>query len=316
MCPLQKKTPSAERIAGDNPMPGVDSLRFLVSQQRTWISKRHAIARARPTPHAPSISRNENGKCFRARKNGRAAARNISARGITGSAPRAVATKFRRVKIATIDAAGRKGGSKLTATARASILLARYAPAGVLLDADFDIVQYRGDTQAYLAPMFGRASLNVLKMMREELLEGVRGAPHKARRGKASVRQNGLHMRNGNVYRDLNVMVTTLLGDGSGNLSYLLLIKDSQPGVSAPTRPDEGRGLPGVSPLGGATVGGLAGFGINEYSNRCSRCIRFASPGRRGWRRTVRSAASATGRCAPGPWSACRPCRGRAFQRA
>ena len=42
--------------------------------------------------------------------------------------------------------------------------------------------QFRGDTGPYLTPAPGKASLNLLKMLREGLLVGVRGALHKARR--------------------------------------------------------------------------------------------------------------------------------------
>ena len=45
------------------------------------------------------------------------------------------------------------------------ILLARYAPPGVLLNANFDILQFRGNTGHYLAPAPGRATLNALKML-------------------------------------------------------------------------------------------------------------------------------------------------------
>ena len=61
------------------------------------------------------------------------------------------------------------------------ILLARYAPPGVLVNADLEILQFRGDTGPYLAPAPGKASLNLLKMLREGLLVGLRGALHKAK---------------------------------------------------------------------------------------------------------------------------------------
>src|SRR6267142_5699969 len=68
------------------------------------------------------------------------------------------------------------------------MLLARYTPAGVLVTSDLEILQFRGDTAPYLAPAAGRASLNLLKMLREGLLVPVRGALSSAKRSAEAVR--------------------------------------------------------------------------------------------------------------------------------
>ena len=49
------------------------------------------------------------------------------------------------------------------------IVLGRYAPAGVLVNDDLEILQFRGRTGPYLEPATGAASLNLLKMAREGL---------------------------------------------------------------------------------------------------------------------------------------------------
>src|SRR5262249_19226161 len=56
------------------------------------------------------------------------------------------------------------------------LMLARYVPAGVLINSEMDILQFRGDTAPYLAPSPGRASLNLLKMLKDGLAVGVRAA--------------------------------------------------------------------------------------------------------------------------------------------
>lgn len=50
------------------------------------------------------------------------------------------------------------------------LILDRYAPAGVVIDADSRIVQFRGQTGPFLEPAAGDASLNLRKMLREGLL--------------------------------------------------------------------------------------------------------------------------------------------------
>lgn len=49
------------------------------------------------------------------------------------------------------------------------LLLARYAPASVVIDTEMEILQFRGHTGPYLEPASGKASLNLLKMAREGL---------------------------------------------------------------------------------------------------------------------------------------------------
>src|SRR5262249_29013180 len=81
------------------------------------------------------------------------------------------------------------------------LLLARYIPASVLINAQLEIVQFRGDTGPYLAPSPGRASLNLLKMLREGLLVAVRGAIYKAKREDVPVREEGLRVKSNGGYR-------------------------------------------------------------------------------------------------------------------
>src|SRR5262249_20521936 len=75
------------------------------------------------------------------------------------------------------------------------ILNARYVPPSVLVNGEFEILQFRGETGAYLAPAAGKASLNLVKMLREGLLVAVRGALLKARKEEKSVRETGLRVK-------------------------------------------------------------------------------------------------------------------------
>jgi len=61
------------------------------------------------------------------------------------------------------------------------VLLAQYMPSGVIVNDHFDIVQFRGASAAYLAPSPGKASLNVLKMVREGLAFELRNALYKSK---------------------------------------------------------------------------------------------------------------------------------------
>ncbi|KGF72071.1 hypothetical protein DO97_12460 [Neosynechococcus sphagnicola sy1] len=71
------------------------------------------------------------------------------------------------------------------------LVLSRYAPAGVVINRDLEIVQFRGQTSPYLEPVAGKASLNILKMVRQELLLELRTAIHQARTQNAAVKKRG-----------------------------------------------------------------------------------------------------------------------------
>src|SRR6266849_5363874 len=108
--------------------------------------------------------------------------------------------------------------------------LARYAPAGVLINADLEIVQFRGETSPYLAPSPGKASFNLLKMLREGLLVGVRGAVHKAKRDEAPAREEGLRVKSNGGYRKVSVQVIPFRGNSGTEQFFLVFFEGAAPG--------------------------------------------------------------------------------------
>ncbi|HEV8458110.1 MAG TPA: chemotaxis protein CheB, partial [Methylomirabilota bacterium] len=109
------------------------------------------------------------------------------------------------------------------------LLLARYAPASVLINTDLEIVQFRGETGLYLAPAPGKASFNLLKMLREGLLVGVRGAVHKARRSEAPAREEDLRVKSDGGSRSVNVGVIPVKGNGGSEQFFLVLFEGAAP---------------------------------------------------------------------------------------
>jgi two-component system CheB/CheR fusion protein len=114
------------------------------------------------------------------------------------------------------------------------ILLQRYAPPGVVINASLEIQQFRGDTSAFLTPAPGRASLHLLKMLREGLLVAVRGAVHRARREKLAVRQPGLRVKTETGFREVDVTVIPING---GAADGLLLVTFEPAGTTKPAPP-------------------------------------------------------------------------------
>ena len=72
------------------------------------------------------------------------------------------------------------------------IVLDRYAPVGVLCTERLEILQFRGDTSAYLSPAPGEPSFNLLKMIRPSLLPELQMIIHQAKRQDGSASKAGL----------------------------------------------------------------------------------------------------------------------------
>jgi two-component system CheB/CheR fusion protein len=82
------------------------------------------------------------------------------------------------------------------------VVLDEYAPCGVLIDSDMEVVQFRGHTGRYLESAAGKPSLNLFKLAPKGLFQPLRTAIYKARGTKHTVKieaddvtYNGRRMR-------------------------------------------------------------------------------------------------------------------------
>lgn len=87
------------------------------------------------------------------------------------------------------------------------IVLGKYSPAGVVIDNDFNIIQFRGRTSPYLEPPSGTANLNLIAMSREGLANDLRSALHRARRENVPVRRESLRVRRESGFAPVNIEV-------------------------------------------------------------------------------------------------------------
>jgi two-component system, chemotaxis family, CheB/CheR fusion protein len=116
------------------------------------------------------------------------------------------------------------------------ILLARFAPAGVIVDDDLQIIEFRGQTGHFLEPAAGDASLNLLKMAREGLLYGLRTALHDARKRGGPVAKSGLKVKVDSHWRDVNLDVIPLLKAGDSP-HFLVLFQEATASIGAKASP-------------------------------------------------------------------------------
>ncbi len=88
------------------------------------------------------------------------------------------------------------------------LLLTKYAPVSVILDADLQILHLRGNTSLYLEPAPGKATFHVLKWVREGLKSGLYTAISTAQKEDRPVRREGLHLSN--THRIVQITVVPL----------------------------------------------------------------------------------------------------------
>jgi two-component system CheB/CheR fusion protein len=123
------------------------------------------------------------------------------------------------------------------------IMVNQFAPPGVLVNADLQVLKFNGPTSEFLQPPTGKASFNVLKMAREGLMLPLRAAINKAtRENKPVVRENVRVPQNGGPPRSINIQVIPLK-----NLKerwYLILFESSEARSARPAP-----GTPPARPL-------------------------------------------------------------------
>lgn len=79
-------------------------------------------------------------------------------------------------------------------------ILDKYAPASVLVNGDLDILLFRGDTGPYVSPAMGQATLNLMRLVRQELHIDVWQALEQAK-------------KTGNAVRKPPIVLETTIGD-------------------------------------------------------------------------------------------------------
>jgi len=77
------------------------------------------------------------------------------------------------------------------------VVLSQYAPVGVIINVDMEILQFRGQTSLYLDPSPGKASLSLLKMVRSELRMELQSAIQKAKQQDMPFSKDGIEMSQG-----------------------------------------------------------------------------------------------------------------------
>jgi two-component system, chemotaxis family, CheB/CheR fusion protein len=117
------------------------------------------------------------------------------------------------------------------------LLLARYSPAGVLVDESLNILQFRGKTGPYLEPPNGPATLNLQKFARPGLLVALGAALAQVKRDGAPVRHAGLPLEIEGQRREITLEVIPVKAAPGENPYYLILFEEAVPALPPAGRP-------------------------------------------------------------------------------
>jgi two-component system CheB/CheR fusion protein len=136
--------------------------------------------------------------------------------------------------------AGREANTPDAGKEADRIVLARYSPPGVVVNAAWEIVQFRGRTSRYLEPSPGEASLNLFRMARQGLVIDLRAAVHQAKKSGMTARKEGVQIRVNGEVRAVNIEVVPLGGNAAEG-HYLILFDEAvRPRPAATALPPEG----------------------------------------------------------------------------
>jgi len=89
-------------------------------------------------------------------------------------------------------------------------MLANFMPAAVLINDKFDIIQFRGSTEAWLVPPTGKPSFNIIKMAREGLAFELRNLLHLAKKTNLPVRKFGIFFKVNDLQHFVNIQAMLL----------------------------------------------------------------------------------------------------------
>ncbi len=114
-----------------------------------------------------------------------------------------------------------------------SLVLNQFAPPGVLVNEEMEILQFRGETGSYLKPAPGEASFNLMKMVRKSLLMELHSAFKEARRLNEPITRKNLQVRYDGRLHQVNVQVVPLMAK-PGQERFFLVLFEEPPGVAVP----------------------------------------------------------------------------------
>ena len=110
-----------------------------------------------------------------------------------------------------------------------------------MVDNDLQILHFRGDMSPYLRPVPGKATFQLLKMLREELARELRVAMSRARKTRASVKREAVRVSRDGAFHLVDIEVRPLPARRADDRYFLILFEEIGRPSQQQTKPAVGR---------------------------------------------------------------------------
>jgi two-component system CheB/CheR fusion protein len=115
------------------------------------------------------------------------------------------------------------------------ILLSQFCPPAVIVNARMDVLHFLGKTGPYLEPAAGTASLNLLKIAREELTMDLRTAISQSIKTHVPIRKEAIRLNFNGHYKEVTIEVVPFKSTQPERY-FLVLFRDAGAGIVEDTR--------------------------------------------------------------------------------
>ncbi|HEX4046698.1 MAG TPA: ATP-binding protein, partial [Elusimicrobiota bacterium] len=120
-------------------------------------------------------------------------------------------------------------------------LLQRFAPATIIVDDDFNILQFRGPVSRYLEPLSGKASLNLAKMAMEDLRLELMAAVERSKKTGDAVKKEGIDVQRDGRAAKVDVDVLPIKASSPSENSWAIVFSDAPSLAAAGAAEKHGR---------------------------------------------------------------------------
>jgi two-component system, chemotaxis family, CheB/CheR fusion protein len=113
------------------------------------------------------------------------------------------------------------------------LVLAHYAPPGVVVDENLRVLQFRGDTGNYLKPAPGAPTADLLLLARDGLLGDLRAVLDRAKRDNAPARKDGVRVKSNDHFREIDIVVIPTADLAPGIRHFVILFEEARAAAAA-----------------------------------------------------------------------------------
>jgi two-component system, chemotaxis family, CheB/CheR fusion protein len=119
-------------------------------------------------------------------------------------------------------------------------ILREYAPAGVVIDGNFDIVHFVGKTERYLVSSSGKPSFNIMNMARRDLKPHLTTALQEVSRQKKRATRKGIRVGHNGGVSVIDLSISPLDHEAAAAEFFLVIFESKAPEQSTLNEPKKG----------------------------------------------------------------------------